>query len=118
MRYFPSLAAAAILIASAMTYAADPVGSYKVEGVNPGNLEPYSGTATVAKTGDTYRVTWIIDGTTYNGTGIGNSDFLAVSYRSGNDTGLALYGAEGGNWIGTWTYAGAKKLGGEKWLRK
>ena len=118
MRYFSSLAAAAILMMSSAAYAADPAGAYKVEGVNPGDASPYSGSVTVAKTGDTYRVTWVIDGTTYNGTGIGNSDFLAVSYRSGNETGLALYGADGGNWLGTWTYAGAKKLGAERWLRK
>ena len=50
-------------------------------------------------------------------TGIGNKDFLAVSYKSGNDTGLALYGADGGNWTGIWTYSGGKQVGPEVWKR-
>jgi hypothetical protein len=41
-----------------------------------------------------------------------------VSYRSGNDTGLALYGADGGNWTGIWTYAGGRQVGPEAWKRQ
>ena len=43
---------------------------------------------TVRKTGETYSVVWVVGGTRYIGTGIGNKDFIAVSYRSGNNTGL------------------------------
>ena len=55
----------------------------------------------------------------YTGTAIGNSDFLAISYTSGNNqTGLALYGADGGNWKGVWTYAGGTTMGAELWKRE
>ena len=51
----------------------------------------------------------MIGSDTYTGTGIGSDDFLAVSYRSGNETGLALYGRKpNGSWHGIWTYAGGR----------
>jgi len=108
---------AALLWATA-AFAADPVGSYNVEGSNPGGSGNYRGTVTVEKTGDTYRVVWVVGSTRYVGTGIGNKDFIAVSYRSGNDTGLALYGSDGGNWKGIWTYAGGREVGPEIWKRQ
>jgi hypothetical protein len=108
----------ALLLWSAAAFAADPVGSYDVEGSNPGGKGAYTGTVTVEKTGETYRVIWVVGGTKYIGTGIGNKDFVAVSYRSGSDTGLAMYGADGGNWKGIWTYAGGKEIGAEVWKRR
>lgn len=98
--------------------AADPVGTYNVEGSNPGGRGTYRGTVAVEKTGQTYRVIWVVGNTRYVGTGIGNKDFIAVSYKSGNDTGLALYGADGGNWAGVWTYSGGRDVGTEVWKRK
>lgn len=83
------------LVVAAPAFAADPVGNYAVEGTNPGGKGHYAGTVQVTKTGDTYRVVWTIQGAQTFGTGIGNSDFIAVSYGSGKETGLALYGAEG-----------------------
>jgi len=111
-------AVAAVLLWSVAAFAADPVGAYNVEGANPGGGSKYRGTVTVEKTGQTYRVVWVVGGTRYIGTGVGNKDFLAVSYRSGNDTGLALYGADGGNWNGVWTYAGGREIGPEIWKRQ
>ena len=111
-------AAAASLLWSATAFAADPVGSYAVEGTNPGNGSHYRGTVEISRTGETYRVVWVVGGTRYIGTGIGNKDFIAVSYRSGSDTGLALYGADGGNWAGVWTYAGGREVGSELWKRQ
>ena len=78
----------------------------------------YSGTVTVERTGDTFRVTWDIGSQTYVGTGIGSEKGLAVSYRSGNQTGLAIYGANGDNWEGVWTYTGGREVGGEAWTRR
>ena len=88
------LIAAACLVVGAATlaHAADPVGHFTVKGTSPGGSDSYEGDVTVTKTGDTYSVIWTIGGTKYVGTGIGNDDFLTVSYKSGNDTGLALYG--------------------------
>jgi hypothetical protein len=41
-----------------------------------------------------------------------------VSYRSGNLTGLAIYGAKGNDWDGVWAFAGGEDLGGEVWTRQ
>ena len=112
------LAVGAALVWSAAAFAAEPVGTYSVEGTNPGSGSPYRGTVSVERTGQTYRVIWVVGGTRYIGTGIGNKDFIAVSYRSGSDTGLALYGADGGNWAGVWTYAGGRQVGSEVWKRE
>jgi hypothetical protein len=113
-----SIAAAALLWSAVSALAADPVGTYNVEGTNPGDNSTYKGTVTIAKTGETYRVVWVVGGTRYIGTGIGNKDFIAVSYKSGDSSGLALYGADGGNWAGVWTYSGGDKMGAEFWKRQ
>jgi hypothetical protein len=118
MRKFAALVFSIFFLATSAVFAADLEGDYKVQGANPGGGGAYQGTVNVTKTGETYRIVWVVGGTRYIGTGIGNKDFLAVSYRSGNDTGLALYGTEGGNLIGVWTYAGGKEVGAEKWTRQ
>ena len=118
MRHLFALGAAALLWSAATAFAADPVGRYSVEGNNPGGGGKYTGTVTVEKTGETYQVIWVVGGTRYVGTGIGDKNFIAVSYKSGNDTGLALYGADGANWTGVWTYAGGHTMGAEVWKRK
>ena len=83
MRKLFAATTAAALLWSAAAFAADPVGSYSVEGTNPGGKSTYKGTVTVTKTGETFRVIWVVGGTRYIGTGIGDKDFLAVSYKSG-----------------------------------
>ena len=117
MRHLFAASAAALLLSAATAFA-DPVGSYSVEGHNPGGGSEYRGTVTVEKTGQTYRVIWVVGGTRYVGTGIGTKDFIAVSYKAGNDTGLALYGAEGEDWQGVWTYSGGRQIGTEIWKRE
>jgi hypothetical protein len=73
----------------------------------------------VTKTGDTYKVVWKIGDDTYVGTAIGNDKVLAVSYKSGANTGLALYGELGDDsWDGVWTYASGTTIGAEVWTRK
>jgi len=108
--------AAALLWSVVAAFAADPVGSYEVQGNNPDGSK-YSGTVTVTQTGQTYRVVWKIGSTRYTGTAIGDKNFLAVSYQSANQTGLALYGADGDNWKGIWTYSGGTSMGAELWER-
>jgi hypothetical protein len=110
----PAFALAFVLIATAAF--ADPVGRYVVTGTNPGGKSTYTGDVVVERTGDTYRVVWDIGSAHYVGTGIGNKDFIAVSYSSGNQTGIALYADDGnGAWAGVWTYAGGKQIGTERW---
>ena len=66
------------------------MGRYRVVGSNPG-----SGT-----------------------TGTGSDKGFAVAYRSGNQTGIAIYGAKGEDWEGVWTYTGGRDIGGEAWIRR
>ena len=116
MRIALSIAA---LILSCGVALADPVGHYSVAGTNPGGDGKYSGDVTVSKTGDTYKVVWHVGSDTYIGTGVGNDEFIAVSYKSGNDSGLALYTPDkGGAWSGIWTYAGSTKIGTEAWAQQ
>jgi hypothetical protein len=112
------VAALAAFLLTLTVAMADPVGEYVVEGTDAANGNAYSATVTVERTGDTYRVTWLVGSTRYDGTGIGDKNFLAVSYRSGNVTGLALYGAKGDGWEGIWAYAGGRRLGTEVWQRR
>ena len=113
-----ALVAGLSLLALSATAIADPVGRYLVEGAEPGGGGAYTGTVTVDKTGDTYRVTWEVGGERYSGTGIGNKDFIAISYTSKSESGLALYGADGQNWKGIWAYSNGRQLGTEAWVRR
>ena len=108
----------ALVMSGTWAYAGDPVGRYSVVGSNPGGQGRYSGTVTVERTGDTFRVTWNIGSQTFVGTGIGSDKGFAVTYRSGAQTGLAIYGSNGDNWEGVWTYTGGQTIGGEAWTRR
>jgi hypothetical protein len=110
--------AVAVVMSATLASAGDPVGRYGVVGSNPGNGTKYAGTVTVERTGDTYRVTWDIGNQTYIGTGIGSDEGFAVAYRSGGQTGIAIYGAKGEHWEGVWTYTGGRDIGGEAWTRR
>ena len=114
MRILSAAVAAALMLAAVPTLAQE--GQYRVQGSNPGGGGSYAGTVTVQKTGQTYQVVWQVEGTRFVGTGIGGPDGLAVTYRSGNDTGVAIYvpGQQGGC-EGVWTYAGARQIGQGRW---
>lgn len=45
----------------------------------------------VELTGNIMGVVWEVDGERYVGTGIGKQNFLAISYRRGNGSALALF---------------------------
>ena len=113
------IATAVLLLLLTITSAiADPVGRYTAYGTNPGDHSKYTGTVSVERTGETYRVVWVVEGARYIGTGIGDDNFLAVTYTSTNSTGLALYSQDGAGWRGVWTYAGSDQIGTERWERK
>lgn len=103
-----------LLTTSAM---AQVTGRYNMTGQNPDG-SAYDGNVQVEKTGDAYRVTWFIGGQRYVGTGIGSDEALAVTYRSGNNTGVALVFAEAGIYKVVWTYAGGTTLGLEEWRKR
>ena len=112
------VAALIALVLSASATLADPVGAYEVTGTNPGIGSQYSGRVVVQRTGDTFQVTWAYPGgERVIGIGIGKSDYFAVSYRAGNNIGLAVYTESGGGWVGIWAFAGSPALGTESWKR-
>jgi hypothetical protein len=99
------------------TAEAQAAGRYAVEGQNPDGSR-YAGTATIEKTGQTFRVTWVIEGARFVGTGIGNDEAIAITYRAGNETGIALLGQETFGYGLVWAYAGGTTLGLERWTRR
>jgi hypothetical protein len=111
------LVAAFALVLTAVSALADPMGTYDLSGTNPGNGSQYSGTVSVQRTGDTFVVIWTVAGTRQVGIGIGKDDFLAVSYRSGNSIGIAVYRPDADGWNGIWAPAGSQNLGTEIWTR-
>jgi hypothetical protein len=117
MRVTALLAGMMICAASPMAFAGSPVGHYEVDGNTMGG-GTYSGTVDVTATGDTYHVVWSIGNETFIGTGIGNDSFMAISYASGSNTGIALYAPNGGDWSGVWTYAGGTTISTETWKRE
>ena len=109
--------ALAVLLLTSLAALADPVGRYDVIGKNPNGTE-YYGTATVARSGQTYSVVWVIGSTSFYGTAVGADKLFAVSYRAGDKTGIALYIASGRNWEGVWTFTGGHEVGTETWARR
>jgi hypothetical protein len=95
-----------------------PVGRYAVEGENPGGGDKYTGTVEATKAGDNYKVVWTIGDDSVVGTGIYGPKVFAVIYKDGKDTGLALCGELGPDWLGAWTVAGDTKQGCEHWVRQ
>lgn len=113
-------AVAATVLFAQVALAADFAGSYDVQGTGPGGGGAYEGVVTIRKSGDgVYQVTWVIGKDTFVGTGIGGPGGLAVAYKSGSSTGIAIYrtGADG-KVDGLWTYAGGKQIGEETWSPK
>jgi hypothetical protein len=106
-----------VLILTVASSLADPAGTYRVSGTNPG-----SGSTMPAplrsSNGETFLVTWTIAGGRQIGVGIGKDDLLAVSYRSGNAIGIALYFPDQTDgWKGIWAPIGSQTLGTEIWTR-
>jgi hypothetical protein len=56
-------------------------------------------------------VVWTIDGTRFVGTGIGSGEGIAISCRSGSNTGIALLGKEPWGYGLVWTYPGRDRSG-------
>ena len=113
-----TIGAVLALVLTVVSSLAEPAGTYRVSGTNPGSGSTYSGTVTVERKGDTFLVHWTIAGSRQIGVGIGKDDFLAVSYRSGDSIGIALYRPDqNGGWKGIWAPIGSEALGTETWVR-
>ena len=111
-------AAALIILAMSCSHSlCDPVGVYEMTGTNPGNGAKYSGRVAVVRTGDTFQVTWTVSGHLIVGIGIGKNDYLAVSFGSGSNVGIAVYKENQEGWIGIWAPSGSREVGTETWKR-
>ncbi len=105
--------AAALAIGAAMA-AAQPLGVFKVEGVNPDGTT-YSGQVEITSSGETYNVTWTIAGATFTGAGLYTDGVFSTAY-TGGFTGLAAYEEIApGVWSGPWAGVGASEIGQESW---
>ncbi|HSA60264.1 MAG TPA: hypothetical protein VLJ37_11330 [bacterium] len=90
-------------------------GVYDVRGTNPGGTGNYAGTATIAESGENYKMSWSV-GTSYVGTGRRSGDVLSVEWGDGtNVVGTVKYNIESdGRLTGTWyTKADPNNLGSE-----
>lgn len=110
------------LFSSPAVQAAEIAGRYIVAGVNPDGQSSYEGEVVVQRTGGTYAVTWVIDGTEMQGVGLmtyGKEEVFSVAYDAGGASGLAVYRwSSEGNLAGQWTMVGISDVGIETWLRK
>ncbi len=128
-----AVAAAAILFWPALALA-NPAGVYDVVGGNTDGTSGYRGEVSVERTGETYRVTWIIAGKTHIGTGIGakfegdrfemgpateDDTAISVGYVAADGFGIAMFFEQpDGEWAGVWTYGGSNRVAGETWTRR
>ncbi len=116
MTFKTTLLAAAFTI-FAMPAFAQMTGQYKVDGKNPDGSS-YKGTASVEKTGDTYRIVWVIGGQRTIGTGIGSNEAIAISYRNSNNTASSFWPRKATSISRSGTYLNGRELGMEKWTRE
>jgi len=102
---------------SASTPATDPIaGAYSVSGTRPDG-QAYNGLASVmalAK-GGPYKLTWTLNGKSFNGLGTKRGDILSVGWSDDNDHGAADYVAKGdgaldGVWYDTASLAPGREL--------
>ena len=117
MRHF--LLAAAMVAGLAAPAMAQRAGTYGVEGQGADGSR-YQGSATLAPLGqNTWRVSWRVGSDTSQGVGIliPEGPMLVVGYRSGSETGVAVYAVQAdGRLLGTWTQGLGGGIGTEVML--
>ncbi|KYG02613.1 hypothetical protein BE21_54715, partial [Sorangium cellulosum] len=87
-------------------------GSYRiVEGSR-------SGTVAIARTGDTYAVTWTLSTGALKGVGLRSGDQLVVGWSPGQPVGVVSYAIEGRQLTGRWASLGSSQAGAETLLRR
>ncbi|NPD15782.1 hypothetical protein HOY34_11270 [Xinfangfangia sp. D13-10-4-6] len=107
------------LMGASSAAASDPAGTYSVDGLNPGGESGYTGTVTVKPTGQTFAVTWEVEGHTMEGTAVVahvQPLVLSVAFGSGDSYGVAVLQAQADEtWVGTWALHGESVYGAEVW---
>jgi len=94
-------------------------GSYRIEGMLPGQRGAYKGEVQVKRTGETYAVGWRIGNTQSLGTGMLVGDQFTVIYQridGPGRPGVAVYEIKDGRiGEGVWTELGSHAVGTERW---
>lgn len=108
----------AVLVISTLMAFADPSGNYDVKGTDLEG-QPYSAALQIVKSGDVYELTYTFeDGTTQEGSAVGDDNFLSYGYADDEELGVGLMTGKDGKWEGVWTHLGASKMSTETWTRK
>jgi hypothetical protein len=109
-----------LLIAAPAT-AAGIEGIYSAQGTNPGGRGHYKGTATIKRTGNTYKIVWNV-GSVFIGTGIVTDNVFSVSYTDEHKKwfGTVSYRIEdGGDTLkGSWCEHGGRNVGSELLIKR
>jgi hypothetical protein len=113
-----TLLAGVAVLGLALPAQAQRAGSYRVEGIEASDGNPYSGSVELAATGpETWHATWRIGGQVTQGIGILVNGVLAFGYFGQGATGTALYVvAADGSLAGRWTWGLNGRVGTERWL--
>lgn len=116
-----SLTLLLLLAFSGASLAVDLNGRFSASGTNPGGKGGYNGSATISRTGDTYKISWRV-GSSYIGTGVVTDDVFSVAYTDAKRKwfGIVSYKIlDAGNKLqGVWCSHGGKVLGTELLVRK
>jgi hypothetical protein len=94
-------------------------GLYALEGYNTGSASVnYLGSIRIAKTGEVYRLEWIIGTQEQQGVGLLRGDVLSVSYvdttgESLSDVGVVTYNIQGDTLTGEWASFFSDRTGKE-----
>jgi hypothetical protein len=109
MKLFLAVSACAVVMGLASAASAQPIGTFRVEGHNPGvpNGPPaYTGVVTISQSGDIFSVVWIVGAarTRVEGRGLFTNGVFAVAFDTVQPAGPALvaYTRQGNNWVGRW----------------
>ena len=101
----------------------DITGTYTCTGTNPGETSGpgYKGTASITQAGNTYMMSWYINGESFTGIGIRNGNMLSVSWYASGKTGIVVYRINGGSHLtlrAQWAAMGGNGLLGTETLTK
>lgn len=115
-----AIAAATVMTSAAMA-SAQPVGTFRAEGRNPGaaaNSPPsYRGTVTITQAGEGYSVVWIVGEarSRVEGRGLFQNGVFSVAFPNAQPAGPALivYTRRGNVWVGRWIIPGSTAAGSE-----
>jgi len=87
--------------------------TYDVAGTNPDGSK-YKGTANVEVISNTtFKIRWLIGGSTIDGFGMRMNDALAATYTIGGEPGLVIYKVQGNGLDGLWAIRGHNGNGTE-----